>query len=361
MSKSDMPLPIDNPGHCSLPVTVRVVTENDSKWDAFVLSHPDATNYHQYGWKEVIEKSFGHQPVFLAAYDGEGEVHGILPLVKMQSALFGSSLVSVPFCNYGGLLCNSRLAERLLVEEARRIKHHLKVKHVELRHFDKCLTGMATKTRKVTMILRLEQDEKQQWDVLDSKVRNQIRKAEKSRLKVITGHVELLDGFYKVFCRNMRDLGTPVYGREFFHNILVTFPDSTRIVSVLLDGNTIASGIISWFRDTVEVPWASSINEYRNLCPNNLLYWEAIKFSLKRGASRFDFGRSTPGEGTFRFKKQWGAESVPLYWQYILDEGMTLPELNPSNPKYRALIKVWQRMPLALANYLGPKVVRGIP
>lgn len=344
-----------------MPITVDVIGDRNTAWDIYVRDHGEATCYHQYGWKEVIEKSFGHDAYFLAARSNDGKIRGLLPLIHMKSALFGSQLVSVPFCNYGGVIGDDAGTERALVTEARYLRQKLGVPHVELRHLDKCLKGMATKSHKVTMILKLEKDEQSQWQILDAKVRNQIRKAEKSRLKVITGRLELLDPFYRVFCRNMRDLGTPVYGKEFFKNVLETFPETTKIVSVLLDGRTVASGIMLWFRDTVEVPWASSIKEYRNLCPNNLLYWEAIRLSLKRRARRFDFGRSTPGEGTYRFKKQWGAEAVPLYWQYLLEDGSSLPNLNPANPKYKAMIKVWQRLPLPIANYVGPKIVRGIP
>lgn len=344
-----------------MPITVEPMVQKDPAWDAYVMDHHQATCYHQYAWKDVIEKSFGHQAYFLAARKRSGSICGVLPLIRMQSALFGKHLVSVPFCNYGGVLCDDRLVERRLIDEAQALRERFGCKDVELRHVDKCLKGMATKSHKVTMILKLAEDEAKQWQILDAKVRNQIRKAEKSRLKAISGHGELLDPFYRVFCRNMRDLGTPVYGKEFFRNILENFPDTTRIVSVLLDGTTVASGIMIRFKDTVEVPWASSIKEYRNLCPNNLLYWEAIRISIKRRARRFDFGRSTPEEGTYRFKKQWGAEPVPLYWQYLLDEGARLPQLSPSNPKYRALIGIWQRLPLPVANYMGPKIVRGIP
>jgi FemAB-related protein (PEP-CTERM system-associated) len=173
--------------------------------------------------------------------------------------------------------------------------------------------------------------------------------------------MELLDGFYEVFCRNMRDLGTPVYGRSFFQNILETFPDATCIISVMLESKTVASGILTWFRDTLEVPWASSVADYREMCPNNLLYWEAIRYAIRNGARKFDFGRSTPGEGTFRFKKQWGANPAQLLWQYLLEQGKEVPELNPANPKYRLAIKIWQQLPLAVANVLGPRIVKNIP
>jgi FemAB-related protein (PEP-CTERM system-associated) len=173
--------------------------------------------------------------------------------------------------------------------------------------------------------------------------------------------MELLDGFYEVFCRNMRDLGTPVYGKNFFRNVLEEFPETTRIISVKLGDKTVASGILTWFKDTLEVPWASSISDYREMCPNNLLYWEAIRFAINNGSLKFDFGRSTPGEGTFKFKKQWGAKPVQLYWQYLLKEGERLPELNTKNPKYEMAIKVWKKLPLAVTNFIGPHIVKNIP
>lgn len=340
---------------------VQPYKEDGTSWDAFVASHQDSTNYHQYGWRKIVENSFGHRTYYLTARNTENDICGILPLVHMKSRLFGSFLVSLPFFNYGGLLFNENNAGEALLNNAGTIFNEVCADHVELRHMYTRQQGLATKEHKVTMILDLEKDEEPQWKALDAKVRNQVRKAEKSGLTSIRGHLELLDGFYEVFCRNMRDLGTPVYSKDFFRNILETFPDTTRIISVMLEGKTVASGILTWFKDTLEVPWASSISDYREMCPNNQLYWEAIRFAIRNGARKFDFGRSTPGEGTFRFKKQWGAKPVQLYWQYMLKYGEQLPELNPKNPKYELAIKVWQRLPLAVTNILGPWIVKDIP
>lgn len=342
-------------------MNVQLYSEDGTSWNNFVASHPGSTNYHQYGWRKVIEESFGHRAYYLAARNGNDEICGILPLVHMKSRLFGSFLVSLPFFNYGGVLCNGENAAVALLNNARSILDEVHAEHVELRHMNNHQDGLATKEHKVTMILDLKKDEEAQWKALDAKVRNQVRKAEKSGLSAVAGHLELLDGFYEVFCRNMRDLGTPVYSKEFFRNILSTFPDSTRIISIMLDGKTVASGILTWFRDTLEVPWASSIRDYREMCPNNLLYWEAIRFAINIGSDKFDFGRSTPDEGTYRFKKQWGALPYPLYWQYLLRDGNQLPELNTKNAKYEMAIKVWQRLPLAITNLLGPSIVKNIP
>lgn len=344
-----------------MEITTHLYNEDGSAWDAFVSKHQDSTNYHQYGWRKVVEKSFGHRTMYLAATNRQNLICGVLPLVQMKSRLFGSFLVSLPFFNYGGMLISEDSAVKTLLSASRNMLFGTGVDHVEFRHRKSCDDTMATKQHKVTMILDLKNNEDDQWNGLDTKVRNQVRKAEKSGLRIVMGQIELLDGFYEVFCRNMRDLGTPVYGREFFRNVLDEFPDSTRILSVIHKGRTIASALLTWYKGTLEVPWASSCRDFRQLCPNNLLYWEAIRFGIAIGAKAFDFGRSTPDEGTFKFKKQWGAKPVQLYWQYLLREGNAIREVSPKNPRYRFAIQAWQRLPLMLTNLLGPHIVRCIP
>lgn len=335
--------------------------EEHQIWDDFISRHPSATSYHQYSWRKIIENSFGHPCYYLVLWADSGLVSGILPLVHMKSMLFGNSLVSLPFVNYGGLLCDSTDAEIALLREAEALRQSLGSDHVELRHIGSEKEQLPSRKRKVTMILSLNQDESAQWKGFNAKLRNQIRKAEKSGLEPIIGHLDLLDGFYDVFVRNMRDLGTPVYSKEFFKNVLEEFPDTSRIIAVRHKGKVIAAGIAIWFRDTIEIPWASSIADYRNYCPNNMLYWEAIRFAIGKGFSKFDFGRSTPNEGTYNFKKQWGAEPVQLYWQYLLAEERQLPDLNPNNPKFAIAISVWQRLPVWVTRILGPRIVRSIP
>ena len=331
------------------------------RWDAFVDGSPKATAYHRHVWKQVIEESFRHQTHYLAALDGSGAVAGVLPLVHMKSALFGNFLVSVPFVNYGGLLCDTVEAEQALLGAAEKIRLSCGAEHVELRHLGSRVTGLPAREHKVTMVLPLAGEAQAQWTGFNAKLRNQVRKAEKNGLTCRIGGRELLDDFYTVFARNMRDLGTPVYGKNFFDNVLRSLPEAARILVVALEGKTIAAGIVTWYRQSMEMPWASSIGDYKQLCPNNLLYWEAIQFAIGKGCTEFDFGRSTPNEGTFNFKKQWGAEPVQLYWQYLLAKGQALPELNNKNPKYELAIKIWQKLPVALTRLAGPRIVRSIP
>lgn len=340
----------------------RVTQELDpSRWDAYVESMPAATCYHLSAWGKIIRESFGHPTHFLAALDRGGDVAGVLPLVQMKSALFGNFLVSVPFVNYGGLLCRDPECVESLLGAAEELRRRCGAEHVELRHLGRSIEGLPTREHKVTMVLSLSADPDEQWAKFNAKLRNQIRKAQKSGLSFRTGGLELLDGFYDVFARNMRDLGTPVYAKGFFASVLRSLPETTCIAAVQLEGKVVAAGILSRYKKSMEMPWASSIAEYKPLCPNNLLYWESIRLAIADGCAFFDFGRSTPNEGTYNFKKQWGAEPVQLYWQYLLEEGKALPELNPKNPKFQAAIAVWKRLPVSFTRLIGPAIVRNIP
>lgn len=342
-------------------LTIEYDCHDRKGWDTYVQAHLSSSNYHQYGWRDVIENSFNHRCFYMTARNHTGIIVGILPLVFMQSKVFGRFLISLPFFNYGGLLCNRQEIGDAMLAKAIDLQKEQRSEYIELRHSNQWTGDMPTKQHKVAMVLDLAKDREAQWHGFNAKLRNQIRKAEKSGLSATLGSNELLTAFYTVFVRNMRDLGTPVYGQSFFASALNAFPDNTRIISVYLKEKPVASGLISWFRNTVEIPWASSIRDFNSLCPNNLLYWTALQFALEKGAKQFDFGRSTPGEGTFRFKEQWGASPRQLHWQYLLSEKSSLPELNVKNPKYNMAIRVWKKLPLRITRILGPHIIRSIP
>jgi len=341
----------------SLQVTADVT---QGEWDRFVARHPLASGYHLWKWRHVFERAFGHETIYLAARE-RGSLVGVLPMVVFDSRVFGRFAVSLPFVNYGGVLARDEAAAACLVQRAAAIADERKLAHVELRHTARQFPGLPARDHKVGMLLRLEADRDKAWERLDRKVRNQVRKAEKSQMTARVGGAELLDRFYGVFARNMRDLGTPVYSRRFFETVLAECQDAARVFLVDAGDVTVAGAITLSFKDTVENPWASSLREYRTLSPNTLLYWRMIEHAIATGHTIFDFGRSTPNEGTYNFKAQWGAEPTPLHWEYVLKGGRSLPNLSPSNPKYRAAIAIWTRLPLAVANRLGPYIVRSIP
>jgi serine/alanine adding enzyme len=343
-------------------MTIRLYEDRDRKaWDDYVKRVPAATHYHQIGWKEVIERSFGQHARYWLAQDELGEIQGVLPLIHLNSVLFGSFMVSLPYLNYGGILAGDDRARTALLEAAVERAGRDKVRHIELRQEQPMRFDLPFKTGKVSMRLTLPSLADELWKGLDSKLRSQIRRPMKEGLVSRIGRMEELDGFYEVFSRNMRDLGTPVYSKFFFRNILTAFPDSTWICTVYRDATPVASGFLVGFKEILEIPWASSLRKYNAQSPNMLLYWAALQFACERGFKVFDFGRSTPGGGAYKFKEQWGAKPVPLYWYYWMRNGGPLPELNPSNPKYRSAIALWKRLPVGLTRVLGPYIVRNLP
>lgn len=343
----------------TLPVTVRDDAPRETS-KAYVAEHPLASSYHRRAWLDVIGTVFGHETTYLVAETSRG-VAGVLPLVFFRSVLFGRFSVSMPFLNYGGVLADSPDAERALLDRAIEETRKAGGSHLELRHRRQHFSALTPKRHKVAMELALASNVDLQWTALDRKVRNQVRKGEKSALEAATGGQELLPEFYEVFARNMRDLGTPVYGAGFFREVLATFPNETRVFSVRLNGRPVAASLVHWHRGTIEVPWASALREFNALSPNVFLYWQMVRFAVERGFRTFDFGRSTPDEGTYHFKKQWGAEPRELVWEYWTREGNPVPEINPKNPKFARAITTWQRLPVKVATALGPFIVRNIP
>jgi len=345
----------------SVPAVLEITTDaTQPEWDRFVASRPSASGYHVWNWRRVFEEAFGHETIYLSARE-DGEIVGVLPLVVFRSALFGRFAVSLPFVNYGGVCARDSEVADALVEHARGIAAGRRLSHVELRHATRLLPQLPARDHKVGMFLALERDAARAFELIDRKARNQVRKAEKSGLTARSGGRELLEAFYRVFAHNMRDLGTPVYSIRFFERVLSTFPDRSRVFLVDLGDVTVAGGIVLAHRDTLEVPWASSLREYRTQCPNNLLYWRIIEHAIASGFKTLDFGRSTPNEGTFQFKQQWGAVPRPLHWEYVLRDGAPLPNLSPSNPRFRKAIDLWTRLPLPITNWIGPHIVRSIP
>jgi len=335
--------------------------EDFNRWDSYVMKSAASSCYHLACWKDVIEESFGHRTYYLFAEDHD-EVTGILPLVHLRSAIFGNFIVSLPYFNYGGVCADDSFISDQLIEKAIAIARDVNAAHIELRHTEPIINEMPVKMAKVSMRLSLSDNRDELWKSFSSKLRSQVRKPEKMGMYSKIGKEEELDGFYKVFSTNMRDLGTPVYPKLFFRNIIRTFPDITRICSVYTkDGIPVASGFLVGFKDRLEIPWASSLRSHNHLSPNMLLYWSALQFACEKGYGFFDFGRSTPGEGTYKFKEQWGSKPIQLYWYYWMRNGQPMPELNPKNPKYQLAIKVWRRLPVSLTKVIGPAIVKNLP
>lgn len=326
-------------------------------WDRFVTAHPAATLYHQYGWRGLFERAFGHRCHYLAALDGPC-VTGILPVVEFRSVLFGRFAVSLPFVNYGGLLVDGATAAAALVARVAALADARGWRHVELRHLERRCPDWPARRHKVVMLRPLEDTAEALWSSLDRKVRNQVRKAEKSGIAVEEGGVELVPEFYRVFAHNMRDLGTPVYPRRLFEYVVAAL--GARVFVARAGSVPVAAAVTLRWRDCVEVPWASSLRQHHDKSPNTLLYYAMLRSAVSAGARVFDFGRSTRNEGTFLFKQQWGAAPRDLTWEYVGVTG-AVPDQSPKNPKYKAAIAAWRRLPVPVATVLGPCIVRNIP
>ena len=335
-------------------------TRDEAAWDAFVHAHPAASIYHLSAWRHLVADVFGHGSHYLLARDEGGAIVGVLPMVRVRG-LFGDYIVSLPYFTYGGPLGASEAVEQALMHEAGALAGRLGTSHVEFRGFAIREPAWPTRTDKVTMHRPLAADEDGLWKSLSKERRRQVKKAQDGKGEVLVGGAELLDDFYAVFARNMRDLGTPVYARGFFAAMLARFPEATRIVAVRREGRAAGAAFLVGFRDRIEVPWVSTVREMNVHFVNTRLYWEQLRYAVAAGYRTFDFGRSSLDAGTFQFKRQWGAEPVQLYWQYWLAPGRGMPGLTPTSPKFRLAVRAWQHLPLTLANRLGPRLVKDLP
>ena len=341
--------------------SVTITTEFDDKeWSEYVTSSAGNHIYHDLRWRHVIKTSFGQKTRYLLARDASERVVGVLPLAQLQSALFGKFLISLPYFNYGGPLADNDAIAGQLISAAGAYSSEQKLEHVELRETIE-RPGLQCKTHKISMILKLPATVDDLMAGLGAKLRSQAGRAERAGATASFGGTELLEDFYYVFSRNMRDLGTPVYSKNFFRNILKTFPDEACLHVVHIDGKPAAAGFLIAHRDTVEIPWASSLRRYNNLSVNMMLYRSVLEWSINKGFEFFDFGRSSADSATYRFKQQWGSEPVQLHWNYYLDEGNELPSLSPDNPKFALFIAVWKRLPVFVSNLIGPHIVRNLP
>lgn len=329
-------------------------------WNRYVVAHPAATQYHRYEWLPIVEQSFSHRVYPLVAREA-GRIRGIFPLVHIQSLVFGNFVVSLPFLTSGGILADDDVVRNRLWQAAIALAKSWGATSLESREFTAYPLADHVKTHKATMVLRLAPTSEAQWAGFDAKLRNQIRKAERSGLIVRIGRNQDVDEFYQVFVRNMRDLGTPVYGRRFFKEMFEQFPETASVFSVWLNNTVIAACIAIESETSVEVPSASSLREYRSICPNTLMYWAVIQAAIKTGRSHLDFGRSTVGDGTYRFKEQWGAKAVPMYFNYWLKDTNNIPNMTTTNPAYQFAISSWKRLPVWLSRVLGPSIIRNIP
>ena len=328
------------------------------RWDQFVLSCASATFFHRAGWQPILRRVFQHDTYFLYAEIG-GRIEGVLPLAHVKSLLFGNSLVSLPFAVYGGVAATSDEAASALEGEAQRLAQSLGVDHLELRHVDARHPEWPTQDLYVTFRKAILPEEEANMQAIPRKQRAMVRKGIKNNLRSdIDGGV---DRFFALYADNVHRHGTPALPKRYFQALLDAFGADCEVLTVSApDGRALSSVLSFYFRDEVLPYYAGDDESARELAANDFKYWELMRRSCARGLKVFDYGRSKQGTGSYAFKKNWGFEPQPLHYEYRLYKRDAIPQNNPANAKYRLLIETWRRLPIGMANWLGPFVVRNL-
>jgi FemAB-related protein (PEP-CTERM system-associated) len=334
--------------------------QHAERWNNFVTAHPAGVNYLRWQWKYVMDRAFGWRSFYLLAEES-GQIHGVLPLVWQKSRLFGNVLSSMPYFSEAGILATSKVAEDLLLSEAISLARNLKSKHLELRQMTKLAADLPLKSDRVAMVLDLYPAPEKMIQQFDTKMRSDVRRSSKRGLEAEFGAFEFLDDFYEIFACKMRDLGTPVYSKRFFEQMLAVFPEESFICRVRSQQKIVGASFMTGFRHSIEYNWAVSLPEGKDLMAGTFMAWQSMCFAAAKGYRLFDFGRSSIGSPTYNFKLHWNTRIIPLYWYQWSSQGEKSTDLDRRNPKFRAAIELWKRLPLSVTKVLGPPIARCIP
>ena len=341
-----------------MELKVRELTKEDfERWDSFVDSHPVATFFHRAAWKTVLEHAFGHSTFYLYA-ERNGTIEGLLPLARIKSLLFGDTLVSTPFCAYGGIVADNEEAISTLRQAACDLAERLGVGSLELRNMQPSGENWPTKELYVTFRKEISPDVEDNMMAIPRKQRAMVRKGIKAGL-----HSELDDGWerlYRIYAESVRNLGTPVFPAKLFRILREVFGPDCGVLIVTQDQQDIAGVMSFYFRDEVIPYYGGSLPVSRSVKGNDFMYWELMRRSCEQGIRTFDYGRSKIGTGSYSFKKNWGFTPEPLSYEYYLVKSGSIPEVNPMNPKYQMFIKAWRKLPLPVANFIGPMLARNL-
>lgn len=328
------------------------------RWNDFVFSCPEATFFHRAEWQQIIHDVFRHPTYFLYT-EKAGEIVGVLPLAHVNSRLFGNSLVSLPFAVYGGVASNNPEAIAGLEAEAQKLALQLGVDHLEFRNVAAKHTEWPTQDLYVTFRKEILPEIEANMLAIPRKQRAMVRKGIKNGLKSEVDRNT--DRFFSVFADNVHRHGTPALPKCYFDTLLEVFGCDCEILTVTTSEGKLLSSVLSfYFRDEVLPYYAGDDETARDLAANDFKYWELMRRSCERGLRVFDYGRSKIGTGPYSFKKNWGFEPQPLHYEYCLYKRDSIPQNNPNNAKYKLFIEAWKRMPIGVANWLGPHIVRNL-
>jgi FemAB-related protein (PEP-CTERM system-associated) len=342
-----------------MPIRLKPLDRSNAPaWDAFVTSMPAGSFFHRAAWAPVIGSAFGHRCHYVLA-EQDGAITGVLPLAQVKTVLFGNTLISTPFCVYGGPLAAEPEAAAALERYADELRGTLGASAVELREREKAADDCSVRADLyVTFRKPMSGDDETNMKAVPRKQRAMIRKGMQNGLASVCNHDAA--ALHRVYAESVRNLGTPVFPRRYFSILSEAFADCSDVVTVLDAGDPIASVMNFYFRDEVLPYYGGGTVRARQRAGNDFLYWEVMRRAATRGCRLFDFGRSKQGTGSFAFKRNWGFEPEPLHYRYRLAPGGTIPDRNPLSPRYRLFIAAWKRLPLFVANVLGPPIVRGL-
>jgi FemAB-related protein (PEP-CTERM system-associated) len=346
-------------GTALTPVRVRdFVPEDAARWEAFVERSPEATFFHRIGWREILEGCFRHRAHYLLAERG-ATIVGVLPLAEVKSLLFGHALVSLPFCAVAGVAASDPEAAAALHRKAQELGERIGAQHLELRNGAPRQPGWPRQELYAGFRKTLLPDVEANLLAIPRKQRAMVRKGIRNGLaaELDSG----VDRFFSLYADNVHRHGTPPLPKRYFEALRRTFGNAAEVLTVVDSAGTPVSGVLSfYFRDEVLPYYAGDRAAARDLAANDFKYWELMRRACERGVRLFDFGRSKQGTGPFDFKKNWGFEPAPLAYEYCLYRRSSIPQNNPLNPKYRALIALWRCLPIGVANRVGPHLVRSL-
>jgi FemAB-related protein (PEP-CTERM system-associated) len=337
--------------------------ELEARWDRYVRSAPEATFFHQLGWRWLVERVFGHKAHYFVARRGgrDGRIVGVLPLFEMKSLLFGHSLVSLPFAIGGGVAADDDETARALLAQGKALAERRGVDYLELRSETAAADDLLTKDLYVTFRADLTQGEEALLKRMERKRRQMMNYVAKADFSYRVAGIEELPLFYRMFCESMRHHGTPVYPRLFLHEILDRFPADTNLFFVYEGGRPVAGVLNLIFGDVLMPFYAGADRDHKPRGVDDYLYLAIMRWGRENGFRTFDFGRSKRGTGAYKFKARWGMDEVPLAYQYHLVKARELPNISPVNPKYEAMIRVWRKLPLPVTRLIGPRIIKRVP
>jgi FemAB-related protein (PEP-CTERM system-associated) len=340
---------------------IRVLRNEDNKqWDDYVLTTQQGSLFQTIAWKKVLEKTFGYNSIFFSAYD-DGQICGILPLFVVPQPLKGQVMVSVPFGVYGGVVAERPEATQALLDAGKILAIEKGVNSLELRQIEKVDESLPTKDLYFTFVREIFDGEEKNMSAIPRKQRRMIRQGISHGLQSKIGGAELLKEFYFVYSSSLRNLGTPAFPFRYFEHLFQELGEQCKILSIIYQDKVVASVLTFFYRDQVMPYYGGGLPEYQRYSIYDFMYWELMRFGWEHGYKVFDFGRSKQDTGPFHFKRHWGFEPQALPYQYFLPKGGTIPNVNPSNPKFQPLIALWKRLPLPIANQLGPFLIRYLP